>query len=133
MSSAVMPPTQVAEGRADRDRRDRDRDSIIGQSSDDAAARTPRSRPAQPAVAAARQPSPPSSLSRSRAPPLSPNATAESSGSSTRSAGSGGNGNATATSSADQKKKTNDKWVESVDYAYEYVPVAQTREGRKNM
>jgi protein tyrosine phosphatase (PTP) superfamily phosphohydrolase (DUF442 family) len=26
-----------------------------------------------------------------------------------------------------------DKWVESVDYAYEYVPVSQKREGRKSM
>jgi hypothetical protein len=25
------------------------------------------------------------------------------------------------------------KWPESVDFAYEYVPVVQRREGRKNM
>lgn len=32
-----------------------------------------------------------------------------------------------------EPRSDNDKWVESVDYAYEYVPVAQRREGRKNM
>lgn len=35
--------------------------------------------------------------------------------------------------SKDKSRADNDKWVESVDYAYEYVPVAQRREGRKNM
>lgn len=32
-----------------------------------------------------------------------------------------------------EPRTDNEKWVESVDYAYEYVPVAQRREGRKNM
>lgn len=31
------------------------------------------------------------------------------------------------------KEKDAEKWVESVDYAYEYVPVVQRLEGRKNM
>lgn len=53
--------------------------------------------------------------------------------------GSNGGGQASSGSSsatAGEKGKGkggDDKWVESVDYAYEYVPVKQNREGRKNM
>ncbi|KAK4684093.1 hypothetical protein P7C73_g6114, partial [Tremellales sp. Uapishka_1] len=32
-----------------------------------------------------------------------------------------------------EKDGAGKNWVEGVDYAYEYVPVAQRREGRKNM
>jgi len=31
------------------------------------------------------------------------------------------------------KEKEAEKWVENVDYAYEYVPVVQRRQDRKNM
>lgn len=32
-----------------------------------------------------------------------------------------------------EKESGQGKWAENVDYAYEYVPVVQRREGRKNM
>lgn len=32
-----------------------------------------------------------------------------------------------------EKDKEDDKWIQGVDYAYEYVPVTQRRQGRKNM
>ncbi|WVQ89859.1 hypothetical protein IAS59_003623 [Cryptococcus gattii] len=32
-----------------------------------------------------------------------------------------------------EKDKEDGKWIQGIDYAYEYVPVTQRREGRKNM
>ncbi|OWZ65788.1 hypothetical protein AYX14_06125 [Cryptococcus neoformans] len=32
-----------------------------------------------------------------------------------------------------EKDKEDDKWIQGVDYAYEYVPVTQRRQGRKNI
>jgi hypothetical protein len=143
MSSVVLrPSSQVSPSRSERSKREH-------SPSTNERATTPRVRPAQPAQPAGQRHSTPnSSLPPQRGPALSPNASGSSAASSA-SAGSAaaegkGNGGGVAapadkkrkSSSTDkdkEKDKEKDKWVESVDYAYEYIPVTQKREGRKNM
>jgi len=133
-----MRQSQVSPPHSESDKRDHERKA----SPADDRVTTPRVRPAQPAQPSGqRKSTPPGALPPQREPALSPNASGSSSASaaSAASAAAGGGGGGVAApadkkppkNSADNKEK--DKWVESVDYAYEYVPVSQKREGRKNM
>lgn len=45
----------------------------------------------------------------------------------------GQNADRSDSSKGKEKDKEYDKWIQGIDYAYEYVPVTQRRQGRKNM
>jgi hypothetical protein len=91
-----------------------------------------RAQPTQPA--SRRQPTSPAA----RSPVDRTSPSKEKRGSVSSSAGSspveaGDKGKQPGKASGGGSGSADNKWVESVDYAYEYVPVTQKREGRKNM